>query len=144
MNDTKPTSNTYDINKIKETIKRIKSSPTTSNHVNKWPKNTILVASDSMLSGLDERRLGRNNYKVKVRCFKGSTVGDMYHYLYPLLQKEPDYLILHVGTNDCTHHTSEKVFNDLLALKRHIEVKVPAIKVLFSLPISRFDNRVIA
>ena len=58
INDTKPTSNTYDINKIKEIIKRIKSSSTTSNHVNKWPKNTILVASDSMLSGLDERRLG--------------------------------------------------------------------------------------
>ena len=88
--------------------------------------------------------LVRNNYKVKVRCFKGSTVEDMYHYLYPLLQKEPDYLILHVGTNDCTHHTFEKVLNDLLALQRHIEVKVPAIKVLFSLPISRFDNRVIA
>ena len=104
----------------------------------KWQRNTILVASDSMLSGLDEKRLGRNKYRVKVRSFKGSTVEDMYHYLYPLLRKEPDCLVLHVGTNDCVNHTSDKVVNDLLSLKQHIEIKVPGIKVILSIPISRF------
>ena len=95
-----------------------------------------------MLPGLDEQRLSRYKH-VKVRCFRGSTVKDMYHYLYPLLQKEPEYLILHVGTNDCTYHTSDTVLRDLLSLKKHVEVKIPGIKVILSLPISRFDNNVI-
>ena len=133
VNDAKR-SNSRDFNQIKESIKEIQSSLYERTH--KWPKKTILVASDSMLSGLDEQRLSRYKH-VKMRCFRGSTVKDMYHYLYPLLQKdhylypllqyhylypllqkEPEYLILHVGTNDCTYHTSDTVLRDLLSLKK--------------------------
>ena len=66
-------------------------------HVHKWPKNTFLVASDSMLSNLDERRLSKNKVNVKVRSFSSSTTSDMYFYSYPLLRKQPDYVILHVA-----------------------------------------------
>jgi hypothetical protein len=141
VNDAKK-NNSRDFNQIKEAIKEIQSSLHESNQgMHKWPKKTILIASDSMLSGLDEQRLSRYHH-VKVRCFSGSTVKDMYHYLYPLLQKEPEYLILHVGTNDCTYHTSDTVLKDLLSLKKHVEVKIPGIKVILSLPVSRFDNNV--
>lgn len=64
----------------------------------------------------------------------------MYFYLYPLLRKHPSYLILHVGTNDCVMHSSDKVLNDLFLLKRYIEGKVPGIKVIISQPIMRDDN----
>ena len=135
-------SNPRDFNQIKEAINEIQPSLHESNQgMLKWPKKTILVASDSMLSGLEEQRLRKYNH-VTVRCFTGSTVKDMYHYLYPLLQKEPEYLVLHVGTNDCTYHTSDTVLKDLLSLKRHFEVTIPGIKVILSLPISRFDNNV--
>ena len=61
-----------------------------SNTIHKWPSHTILVASDSMLQNLDERRLCKNNFNVKVRAFRGSTINDMYDYLKPLLRKEPE------------------------------------------------------
>ena len=109
-------------------------------HIHKWPKNTILVASDSMLSNLDERRLSKNKFNVKVRSFSGSTVSDMYFYSYPLLRKQPDYVILHVGTNDCVGHTSDQVLRDLLALRQNIETVISGVKVILSQPVSRYDG----
>ena len=109
--------------RIKDSLDRIKSlkQVDNENNVHKWPNNTVLVASDSMLSKLDKLRLCKNNFNVKVRSFNGSTVEDMYFYLYPLLKKEPEYLILHVGTNDCVNNTSERVLNNIISLKQHIE-----------------------
>ena len=73
------------------------------NHINtstyKWPKKTLLIASDSIMNDIDEKRLSRN-WNVKVRCFSGATVDHMKDYLKPLLKKEPDNIILHVGTNN--------------------------------------------
>ena len=83
------------IERIK-TLKRLTEENTAIEDVHKWPRNTILIAGDSMLSNLDERRLGINS-NVKVRSFSGSTISDMYFYLHPLLQKQPEYVILHVG-----------------------------------------------
>ena len=43
----------------------------------------------------------------------------MYYYLNLLLRKHPGYLIVQVGTDDCTMRSSDKVLNDLLLFKRH-------------------------
>ena len=37
------------------------------NQLTPWPINTILIASDSMIHGIDEKRLAKKNSKVKVR-----------------------------------------------------------------------------
>ena len=34
-----------------------------------WPKNTILIARDSMINGINEKRISTNFKSVKVRCF---------------------------------------------------------------------------
>ena len=65
----------------------------------------------------------------------------MYSYLYPLLRKEPDHIILHVGTNDCVNHSADNVVTDILKLKRHIEDTMPGIKVIISTPVTRFDRK---
>ena len=131
-----------DINAIKAAVRRIDilNKVKKNSIVHKWPKKTILVASDSMFCQLDEQRLCKNNFTVKVRSFKGSTVEDMYSYLYPLLRKEPDHLILHVGTNDCVNHSANIVLDDIRELKQHIEDTVPGIKVILSIPVERFDG----
>ena len=79
-------------------------------------------------------------FNIKVRAFSGSTIPEMYFYLEPLLKKEPEYVILHVGTNDCGYTPGNEVFRNLLGLKLHIENKVPGIRVILSQPIARFDN----
>ena len=43
---------------------------------------------DSMLSGIDERRVSKRDRKIN----------GMYDYIKPLLKKCPDNIILHVGT----------------------------------------------
>ena len=51
-----------------------------------WPEGTCLIAGDPTILGLQEPRMSKN---VKVRGFNGAIIKDMYHYLYPLLEKNP-------------------------------------------------------
>ena len=50
---------------------------------------------------------GYPEIRVKVRSFPDATINDMYYYLNPLLGKQPDYVILHVSTNDAISMTSD-------------------------------------
>ena len=81
---------------------------------------------------------------MKVRSFPGGTINDMYSYLYPLLRKEPEYLILQTASNDCSFSSSDTVLNNLVLLKQHIEVAVPGIIVILSEPIMRYDDDAMA
>ena len=126
----------HDINKSQDvsTKSKIKDS------IHKWPAKTLLIASDSIMSHIDEKRLSKN-INVKLRAFSGSTIADMYFYLEPLLNKEPDYVLLHVATNDVNTNTiSDNILNDLLELKRHVELKLPSCTVYISTPTIRTDN----
>ena len=114
---------------------------TNDNHY--WPPHTILIASDSMFQNIDERRLSKKKFTVKVRSFRGSTMNDTYFYLAPLLRKQPEYVILAVSINDCANSPSVKVLEDLLNLKRFIESR-NGIKVIISEPITRFDDNALA
>ena len=89
--------------KMKAAFVRLAVTAPVNNNNYKWPKKTILIASDSMFNKLDEKRLSKNDFKTKVCAFNGSTISEMYFYLEPLLKKEPEHLILHVGTSDCVH-----------------------------------------
>ena len=40
---------------------------------------------------------------VKVYSFSGADTADMEHFLQPLINKEPDQIILHIGTNDVSN-----------------------------------------
>ena len=52
----------------------------------------------------------------------------MYDYIKPLL-KTPDYVILHVGTNDAPNSTSRTILDNMLPLKSFIEKTLPQPKV---------------
>ena len=67
--------------------------------VHPWLKNTILIAGDSMINEINEKRISINFKLVKVRCFSEATIDDMYFNLIPLLKKNTAVLVLHVGTN---------------------------------------------
>ena len=46
---------------------------------------------------------------------------------YPcIIPFKPDYIILHVGTNDCTNKTSNKVLKELVNLIKNINNKATA------------------
>ena len=65
----------------------------------------------------------------------------MFHYAIPLLEKKPDYAILHVGTNDAPCKAGSDILNEILELMRFIKEKHPdSKKITLSAPIIRTDN----
>ena len=90
---------------------------------------------------MDEKRLS-GTMNVKVRAFGGSSIEDMHSYIIPLLRKEPDYILLHVGGNDCSSQkTSDEIICDLLGLKSFIESKLPNCVIIISSLTERIDKR---
>ena len=41
---------------------------------------------------------------VKVNCFPGATTADMVSLIQPLIARDPDHIILDVGTNDLSYN----------------------------------------
>ena len=105
-----------------------------------WPKNTILIAGDSMINGINEKRISTNFKSVKVRCFTGDTIDDIYFNLIPLLRKKPATLVLHVGTNNSSNETSFQIYDKLLNLVHSIKENNPNCHVVLSSPIDRLDD----
>ena len=64
----------------------------------------------------------------------------MYHYITPLLRKKPKYIIMHIGSNDAPHTTSNVILEDMLNLKKYIESILPDSTVYLSCPVIRQDN----
>ena len=94
----------------------IKTNSKKSSDKNTWPKGSCLVIGDLMLEGLDERKMSRKRV-VKVWKFPGATTDDMYHYLMPLIQKQPDNAVLHVGANGASSCNSSEIVNNILKLR---------------------------
>ena len=92
-----------------------------------------------MLYGVDEQRLS-NKYNVKVRCFPGATISDMFDYLKPLFKNNPESVIIHIGTNDSTKSSSRELLDKMLELKSFISSNLPTSKVIISSPVLRTDN----
>ena len=107
-----------------------------------WKKGTVLIMGDSMLRGIDEKKMSKNGF-VKVRCFPGSTISDLqWHSMQPLISKRPSTVVIHVGTNDAgiKGATADKIIDKLLELKKEIETKLPEATVVISTPLKRNDK----
>ena len=104
-----------------------------------WPKGSCLVIGDSMLEGLDEQKMSSKRV-VKVRKFPGATTDNMYHYLMPLIQKQPDNVILHRGRNDASFCNSSETVNSILNLRSFISQKLRNANIILSKQIMRSDT----
>ena len=61
-------------------------------------KQRIDIVGDSMLKGLKGHKMSRTD-KVRVTTFSGCSTRDMFDYINPTINRKPDQLIVHVGTN---------------------------------------------
>ena len=68
-----------------------------------------------MLAGIEEKRISENR-SVKVRIFPDATTHNMYDYMKPFLKKNPDNIILYVGTNNSVNETFRDILNEMLSL----------------------------
>ena len=96
-----------------------------------WKKDTVLIVGDSMLFNINENTLSRR-YHTKVRSFPGSTVVDLHDYIKPLLRKQPDKIILVIGTNDIAHESVSDILKRIKSLVNFIQEEVPQCHVVVS------------
>ena len=74
---------------------------------NYWAPGTVALVGDPIVNGTEEKRLSINNFNVKVFYFSRARI-----------KKKPEFLFLHVGTNDATTNDSRKVVDDILLLNQ--------------------------
>ena len=74
------------------------------------PNGTTVIVWDLIINGVIEERINKKDRPVKVRNFLAATVADMEHYVIPVIQKQPNDVILHVGTNDVKNLPSRIVY----------------------------------
>ena len=58
----------------------------------------------------------------------------------PLLRILPDYIILHIGTNDALDNTSREILGKVLKLKKYIQKELSKCKITISTPIKQHDH----
>ena len=105
-------------------------------NLQKWSGKTTLIVDNSKLSSIDERRISKNDRKVKVKFFPGATIEDIYDYIKPLLKKCTDNIIFHVGTDNMVNESSKVALGKLLDLKEFIENTLPESNVIISILIT--------
>ena len=94
---------------------------------------------DSILSQTREDKLCKKG-TIKVRCFPDAKFEDFYHYAIPFMNKNPDRIVLHMGTNNDPYCTPEKIVGQILGLKNFILQKLPTCEIIISSPTLRKDN----
>ena len=68
----------------------------------------VFLVGDSILKNLQGRKMS-NIAKVKISSFPGCSTQDMRDHIRPILRKNPDEIVLHVGTNSLRSSTSARM-----------------------------------
>ena len=66
------------------------------------------------MSGIREELLKTDKQNVKVTFFRGGTIEDMEDNIKHILKREPNCIILHIGTNNTTNLTTSDILDKLL------------------------------
>ena len=86
----------------------------------------VIIAGDSMTKHLNGFKMSTAKTKVQVSTFAGCTTLDMKDHINPILRKEPDKLIVHVGTNNLRgHETPTKCAEEIISLAKAIKSNLP-------------------
>ena len=85
-------------------------------------KPKIIIAGDSMLKNLDGWMMARSK-SVKIHSFPGATTEDIASYLTPLINKRPDHILSHIGTNNLVTDSPQEIAENILALTQMITDK---------------------
>ena len=105
-------------------------------------KSRIILAGDSMIKNIKgwslKKRMNQNE-DVFVHSFPGATVTDMHSYCKPLIDKKPNTIVLHCGTNNLRSNKSDiEISTKIITLAKSIASN--NIRVIVSGLIMRGDN----
>ena len=95
-----------------------------------------------MLNNIEEKfDLNTKTSNVNVRSVSGATIEDMKDYSIPLLQKDPNVIIIHAGTNNVRTDRPSIIVDKLVKLQEHIIIIAPSTRVVLSNIIKRHDYK---
>ena len=99
-----------------------------------------MLVGDSIIKQIQGWKLGKKvGHRVVVKSFSGATTSDMKHYLKPTLEKSPQQILLHVGTNDLRDQNQNVVVDNAVELARKIESETNG-RIILSELVARSDN----
>ena len=98
-----------------------------------------LIAGNSIVQGIDEQLFhkGKNN---KVVSLRGKGIEQVRKFLEDFHGKDPQTIIIHVGSNDLTKDSPEAVNRAFESLVEYVKHKFINSKILISFPLQRVDN----
>ena len=103
-------------------------------------KRYVAVVGDSILKEVKGHLLSTKKENVVVKSFSGATTKQMFDYVKPTLEMEPDQLIIHVGTNDLRKfENNDTIIDNIMKLALHCH-EVSGIPVVVSSLTCRDDN----
>ena len=100
---------------------------------------SVAILGDSMLKYVSSAHLS-TKANVQVKTFPGARVDDMKFYVKPTLARAPDCVILHIGTNDLKHSSSQNILNSITMLGQQIKKELPTTTLVVSEVITRNDH----
>ena len=68
-------------------------------------KNAVYIVGDSIIQHVQGRLFRSTDRYVAVKSFSGARVEDMEDFLKPFMRREPEEILLHVGTNNIRDET---------------------------------------
>ena len=95
----------------------------------------------SIIKNIQCWRLSDCNNHIVVKSFGGANCSDMEDYLKPVTRKEPERIILHIGTNDLSKNTSpDQIAQGIINLGIQINQNFPQTKITTSDTLPRTDK----
>ena len=98
-----------------------------------FKKKVTVIAGDSIIKHLQGWRLSDTNNHVVVKSFSGATIEDMEDYLKPVIRKEPESIVLHIGTNDLNKLSPKQVADSITNLGIQINEESPNTTIISSI-----------
>ena len=94
---------------------------------NRTNQTTTVIVGDSMVSKVRGWEIGKQvGHRVVVKSFSGATSQDMKHYIQPTLNRKPDQIIIHVGTNDLADREPTEIADNIIDMAKEVEDKTGA------------------
>ena len=97
--------------------------------VNKNKNNKIEIIGDSLLNGLNDCGLSKNGI-IKTRKYPGASTNDMIYHAIPTIERKPEIIICHAGTNDLTNKID--TITNCQTIVNKIKKKSPHTKIAIS------------
>ena len=113
----------------------------------KRQKRSAVILGDSLVKNIHawelKKKIGENN-NIHVKCFNGANIKDMHSYAKPTIERKPNLIILHIGTNDLAQRRNEaeksavQIAHEIIELAN--EMRVNDTEVVISGLVPRGDD----